>query len=226
MKIEKVLLFSSVVLFLLTMSWIVLMFLSLDGDPSSLEGLDDAIHYVTDPGLFFYLNYINVVLLTIVNAVFFGFLYLYFRNSNPMLSITGIIFIPVYATYNLFAYASQILIAQSISGYYSSPEFSEQLPLLFSQLVQAWDKSTIAFINSLAYAILGIPSVTFGICFLKGNLLSKIAGWFLIANGLFCIIGLTGLLVSSWFLPAGTMIGGLLYLLFLVILVPYFYRKA
>lgn len=226
MGLQKSLFYLSIVLFLLTISWIVLMALSMGNYAPLIENMTEALEYVKNPGTLFYINYTNVIVLTLTNTIFFSLLYLYFKQDYPILAISGIIFIPVYTAYNLFVYTSQISIVQNIQLIYTNSEYAEQVPVLLSQLIQAWDKSSVAFINNYAYAILGISSIAFGIAFLKSSLMSQIAGWLLIINGLACIVGIIGIMIMNKTLSLGTTIGGVFFVLFLIFSSLTFYPKA
>ncbi len=226
MKLEKALFYLSITLSLLTISWIVFMALSMSNYAPLIDNMEDALEFVRNPGALFYINYINVIILTLVNTLFFALLYLYFKEEYPILSIAGIIFVPIYSAYNLFAYTSQISIVQSIQSIYSNPEYVDQIQVLLSQLVQAWNKSSIAFINNYAYAILGIPSIAFGIAFLNKSSISKLTGWFLIINGVACIIGIIGIISMNKTLSLGSVIGGVFFLLFLFFSSITFYLKV
>jgi hypothetical protein len=226
MKIEKPLFYLSITLLLLTISWIVFMALSMGDYAPLIDNMEDALEFVKNPGILFYINYINVVILTLTNTIFFALLYLFFKKNYPILSISGIIFIPIYSAYNLFAYTSQISIVQNIQLIYSNPDYVEQIPVLLSQLVQAWNKSSIAFINNFAYAILGIPSIAFGIAFLRKSLLNKITGWLLIISGIAGIIGIIGIISNNQILSLGSTIGGIFFLLFLIFSSMTFYKKV
>ena len=225
MKLEKILFYISIALFILTVSWIILMALSMGDYAPLIDNMEDALEFVKNPGNLFYLNYTNVVFLTLLNTVFFALLYLYFHKKHPILSMSGIIFVPIYAAYNLFAYTSQISIVQHIQDVYTNTEYASQLPVLLSQLIQAWNKSSVAFMNNYAYAILGIPSITFGIAFLRKSLINKFTGWCLIISAIACIIGVIGIIINNQALSMGSTVGGAFFILFLVFSIVTFYQE-
>lgn len=223
-KLETIIVRLSIVLFLLTAVWIILMMLSMRNSPL-IESVDDALTFVRNPGPLFYLNYINAAIITIVTTILFSIFYLYFKDQRPVLSICAIVFVPVYAAYNLFSYTSQISIVQQIQVVYDNTQYADQIPLLLSQLVQTWNHSTVAFLNNFAYAILGIPSVLFGIALLSGTRFSRIAGYFLILNAIACFIGIIGIIMMNSVLAMGSVIGGVFYLLFLLFLAVSFLKS-
>lgn len=85
--------------------------------------------------------------------------------------------------------------------------------------------SLVAFTNSLAYAVIGIPSIIFGIINLKENPTLRLGGTLLGMSGLASIVGFAGLLYGNRHLIDGTVWGGILFLLSLI-LFTYFYLYA
>ncbi len=175
---------------------------------------EDAYDFVKDPGVLFYVTYLNVVVLTILDVVLFGMLYLYFKHAYPVLSLCGVLFVPVYASYNMFVYISQISVVQKIISVYDGRISEEVMQVLLGQFIQLWEHSTIAFINNYAYAILGIPSVLFGIAIYRMKPgLSKATGLLLILNALACFLGIIGIIMGNQVLAHGSAIGGGLFFL-------------
>jgi hypothetical protein len=68
----------------------------------------------------------------------------------------------------------------------------------------------------LAYALLGIPSIIFGLLMFREKSPLKVAGALLALNGVACILGIVGFLARSAPLSLGTLAGGVLFLLALV----------
>ena len=223
-KLEALILHLCIILLLLTTAWIVLMILSMR-DYGLIDSMQDALVFVMNADWVFYLNYINAAIITIATTLLFSMLYLYFRQQCPVLSMCAIVFVPVYAAYNLFSYTSQISIVQQIQVVYDNTQYADQIPLLLSQLVQAWNHSSVAFINHFAYAVLGIPSVCFGIALIREPVTSRIAGWFLILNGIACFIGIIGIMCQNIVFSMGSAVGGVLYLIFLLFMIFSFYKK-
>jgi hypothetical protein len=70
----------------------------------------------------------------------------------------------------------------------------------------------MAFFNGLAYAVLGIPSILFGLLLWKHPGALRWGGLLLALNGAACILGLIGFLTGNALLTQGVMIGGFLFL--------------
>jgi hypothetical protein len=207
----------SIVLAILTGIWIICMVLLLQQHGSVIASFEDAYDFVKDPGLLFYITYLNVVMLTIADVVLFGMLYLYFKSRFPVLSLVGLLFVPVYAAYNMFVYISQVSVVQKIISIYEGKLSEDLLQVLPGQLIQLWEHSTIAFINNYAYAILGIPSVLFGIAiFRMRQRLSRATGLMLILSAFACLLGIIGIITGNQVLAKGSAIGGGLFFLSLI----------
>jgi hypothetical protein len=218
----------SMILALLTGIWIICMVLMMQQHGTVMATFEDAIDFVRNPGGLFYLTYLNVVVLTIFDVVLFGLLYLYFRQAYPALSLCGILFVPVYAAYNLFVYISQISVVQMIISDYDGVISEEVMQVLLGQFIQLWEHSTVAFVNNYAYAILGIPSILFGIAIYRRQPeaegrsgtgitgLNRATGILLILNALACFLGVAGIITGNHILANGSAVGGGLFFLSLV----------
>jgi hypothetical protein len=76
----------------------------------------------------------------------------------------------------------------------------------------------MSFLNNLAYAVLGVPSVIFGMLLLNHRAPAQAAGGLLALNGIACIVGLVGVLFKLPWLNLGSLVGGVLFLLSLILL--------
>ncbi len=207
----------SIILAILTGIWIICMILLMQRQGTVIASFKDAYDFVKDPGGLFYLTYLNVVVLTIFDVVLFGMLYLYFKPAYPVLSLSGLLFVPVYAAYNMFVYISQISVVQKIISYYEGHISEEVMQVLLGQFIQLWEHSTIAFLNNYAYAILGIPSVLFGIAIFRMKPgLSRATGLLLILSAFACLLGIIGIITGNQVLANGSAIGGGLFFLSLI----------
>jgi hypothetical protein len=227
----------SLILALLTGIWIICMILLVQRQGNVIATFEDACDFVRDPGILFHVTYLNAVGLTLLDVVLFGMLYLYFKSEYPVLSICGLLFVPVYAAYNLFVYISQVSVVQKIISVYDGTISEEILNVLMGQFLQIWEHSTIAFINNYAYAILGIPSFLFGIALLRMNpgsdrpgsagntFWSIVTGILLMLSALACLLGIIGIVAETRVLANGSTVGGVLFFLSLIGL-GILFRKA
>ncbi len=73
-----------------------------------------------------------------------------------------------------------------------------------------------AFFNNLAYALLGIPSIIFGLVLLFTNKLPTLSTILLVLNGVACILGVIGVFLGNRLLSFGSLAGGVLFLVALI----------
>lgn len=191
--------------------WVVFMVLS-TSKIGPIDTLEQAVNSVANPGLEFYLTYINAVIFTILVTALFACLYLYCKPEEPEWALIGLIFVPVYSTFNLFSYFSQISIIPKLISHQSIESYKFISNILVGQMVQGWSGSSVAVINSFAYALLGIPSIIFGVVLLRKGYFAKASGVLLILNAVACIIGVIGITTGNKIIGSGSLIGGVIFL--------------
>jgi hypothetical protein len=204
----------SLITLVLTVTWLVLLIASVS-TARPLDTFDRVLAYVTRLDALFYLSYINSALIIVPAAMLFCELYHRYREAAPYGALVGLIFVPVYAALNLFAYLSQITVVPGLLALRQQPEYQAAADVLLRQMIQQWPESGVAFFNGLAYAVLGIPSIIFGVLMFKQTPILKWAGVLLALNGAACILGVIGILTHSD-LSVGTPAGGVLFLLALI----------
>lgn len=202
---KRIILITALILLLQTILWIVFMGISTAEVEPEWTGMD-YLDWAADRGIPYLINYVNVSLLTLAVVFFYTILYIYLRDGAELLATTGYVFIPVYGLMNLLAYSIQIsVVPEMAAGAIASGESIR----LVSQLIQVNPGSLVGFINGLAYALLGIPSILFGILLYRRS--KKLTGMFLSLNGVFCILGIAGYLMESQILASGVVIGGIVF---------------
>jgi len=199
----------------LTILWLVLYIYSV-ASAGPLETLDQALASVARPDALFYLTYANATLVTLSATMLFAGLYVYCRPTAPGWSAMGGVFVPVYCVLNLFAYLSQITIVPRLLVFQRTAEYQAASSLLLGQMIQQWPGSAVNVLNNLAYAILGIPSIIFGMALSRHGSSTRLPGILLALSGVACIIGMTGVVLGSRLLAQGSIIGGALFLLALI----------
>lgn len=182
----------------------------------SVETIDQAFNYVTNPSIFYYMSYINAVLLTCVGTIMFVGLYLYYQSKeNSILNVIGLIFIPIYALLNIFAYGSQITIIPVLIPYLEIVEYQNVAKFTIMMFVQNYPGGTIiSIINLCAYGILGIPTVIFAKNLIEETVtLKKVSGILLGLSGLFCFVSVGSIIILAYNIAGITsIIGGFLTL--------------
>lgn len=201
---------TAILLAVLTVLWVILMAISTSGVNPDWKNID-YIKWVSSPDVIYILNYSNVVLLTITVVFLFAFLHSYLQEKNKALALAGILFVPVYSMLNIICYSIQITVVPEIARDALVNNINSDFVV---QLIQVKSNSIIGFLNGMAYALLGIPSIIFGKLLFKSG--KKFSGIFLYTNGISCIVGITGYIIGSSFLEFGTILGGILFLFSLV----------
>jgi hypothetical protein len=196
--------------------WLVLMIAGLAG-AGPLDTFEQVLAYVSNLDTLFYLSYLNAAFLVTIPAVLLMTgLYVYCKPVSREWMVLGAVFIPIYGAMNLFAYLSQVTVVPALIGLRQAAEYQAACDLLLRLMIQQWPGSAVAFFNSLAYAILGIPSIIFGIALAKHPRPQKWGGILLAINGAACIMGVAGSLVGNSLLRSGVMLGGVLFILALI----------
>jgi hypothetical protein len=168
---------------------------------------EDYVAWTAEPDLFYKLNYINVSVLTLGVVFFFTLLFRFLKQKTEGVALAGFVFVPIYGVLNLLCYSLQI--SQVPSMALSALDHPESIPYV-AQWIQANPASVIGFINGMAYAVLGIPSILYGYLLFTDSI--KFAGLTLLLNGVFCVLGMMGMMLDSKILAMGIMVGGFLFL--------------
>jgi hypothetical protein len=197
---------TSLILLFQTVIWLVFTGFSMSQVESSWT-YNDYVSWAANPDIFFIGNYINATLLTITAVALYAFLYGFLKNKYENYAMLGLVFIPIYGVLNIVCYSIQISIVPLIAS--NSLDSPDKI-YFASQFIQAYSKSIIGFMNGMAYAILGIPSIIYGILMYKE--FKKLSGVLILLNGISCIIGIIGYIVNNSILATGIMIGGILFL--------------
>ena len=211
---------TSIILLVQTIIWLVFTGFSMSQVDSSWTN-KDYVNWASNPDFFFTGNYINATLLTVSAVTLYTFLYCFFKSKHQSLAILGLVFIPMYGIINIICYSIQISVVPQIAG--NSLESPDKI-YFASQFIQANSKSVIGFMNGMSYAILGIPSIIYGLLMFKE--LKKLSGVFISLNGVFCIIGIIGYIIENNILASGIMIGGILFMCGLVAMTFEFRSKV
>jgi hypothetical protein len=197
---------TSIILLVQTVIWIVFTGFSMSQVESTWT-YTDFVTWASKPDFFFIGNYINASFLTITAIILFTFLYGFLRNKYESYAMLGFVFIPIYGIINIICYSIQISVVPLIAC--SSLDSPDKI-FFASQFIQAYSNSIIGFMNGMAYAILGITSIIYGILMFKE--FKKLSGVLISLNGISCIIGIIGYIINNSILATGIIIGGILFM--------------
>ena len=160
----------------------------------------------------FYATYLNAALVTLSVMALFTVLYAYLNAAALLPTTLGWVFIPVYGALNLVVYLSQITVIPALFDMRANPATAPVADILLRLVLQSWPGSAMAFFNALAYALLGIPSILFGLVLRQRGYVLRWGGVLLALSGIASILGLIGVALSSSLPGGGITLGGVLFL--------------
>lgn len=191
-----------------------------------ISTFEQALSFVSRQDVLFYASYLNAALITLIATALMTGLYLFCRPAAPEWSLIGLVFVPVYCLMNMVVYLSQITLIPLLVQLRQTAEAQAAVDVLLSITVQAYPGSIIGYFNNLAYALLGIPSIIFGVILIRKSPLWQITGWLLALNGIACLLGIFGITIHNSFLSLGSLAGGVLFLVALFPLSLAFWRET
>jgi len=205
----------SLVSLIFTILWLICFIVGLSS-AGSLDTFEAILSHVAKLDTLFYLTYSNAALLTASVVMLFVLLSIYLRPMARVFSAIGVAFVPIYGCLNLVAYLSQVTVVPRLLRLHEIPKYQPLSELLLQQTVQQWPDSAVFIFNNLAYAILGVPSIIFGILMLRSNPVVRFSGILLGLSGVASIAGFIGIVAQDSLVTKGSLIGGILFLFALV----------
>jgi hypothetical protein len=207
----------SLICLIVTAAWLALLIYT-TVTRGAVESYAEALGHASALDLLDVLTYVNAALITLTATMLFAGLYVVVRPQAPLWAAIGVVFVPIYGLLNLFAYLSQLTIVPRLAAL--GPTFE---PLL-AQMIQAWPGSAVNVINNLGYAVLGMPSIIFGVLLRTGRRDSggrisnglRWGGTLLALSGGASIVGIVGIAAQIPVLELGSIVGGVLFLAALV----------
>jgi hypothetical protein len=190
--------------------WIVLFIISA-ATYGPTKTFEQALGYVSRLDALFYLTYLNATIFTLLAVMVMAGLYLICKPTHPTWSMMGAAFIPVYGVMNIFAYFSQLVLMPVLIPLRESPGLQAAVDVWLNVTMQILPGSAVNTFNNMAYAILGIPSIIFGMILYQKVKTLRIPGALLALNGVACILGVIGILMDHAILGWGSVIGGVLW---------------
>jgi hypothetical protein len=188
------------------------------GQPTS-SGIE-YLTWLTKPDMFYTAYYVGAVILTLLIVALFTQLYGYLSNINRTAALVGIVFIPVYGAINLVCYSLQITIVPSLAAEALSAGGDVGF---VSQLILNDSRSVLGFVYGLAYFVLAIPYIIYGLMFVKNA--KKHTGFMLIIHGALYVAGIAGFMLQNVVLSHGLNLGAIAFLICLVFLIFDFRKR-
>jgi hypothetical protein len=198
------------VTFLLTTAWAVLLVVDVIGI-GPVYTFDQILSHVSRLSFLYYIGYVNAGLVTLAVTALLAGLYVRLRRREPLWASIALAFVPVYAGLNLSVYLSQITVIPGLLRLRADGEFGAMAIWALRLLIHIAPGSLAEFVNGLAYAVLGIPSVIFGALLWGRSRMWNAAVVLLISSAVADLVALLGLVVDSQPLKMGVLAGGGLF---------------
>lgn len=198
-----------------TVLWLVFLILGL-ATAGPLATFDQVLAHVGKLDALFYLTYANAALVTVTAVMLFAALYVFCRSRSETWAAIALTFVPIYGAMNLLVYLSQITIVPRLLTLMATPESASLAGFMLRQTIQQWPDSAVFVANNLAYAVLGVPSIVFGVLLPRTASRLRPAGVLLALSGIASIAGFAGIAAGSRIVGNGSLVGGVLFLFALV----------
>ena len=186
--------------------------------------LEEKIESLGDPGLLFYLAYVNAVLITILGVAMFAGFFAYYRDKAGLWSTIAFAFVPIYGLGNIIAYSSQVFVVPHLLDLYHQPETRMIAQVLLGLAIHNWYGTAIEALNILSYAILGIPSIIFAVIMFKTKGL-RVGSILLALSGVLSFVAVVGVATQNLILGMMTLVSAAMYMVSLVIIGVFFVRQ-
>jgi hypothetical protein len=204
-QIIAILLLVSTLAWLFTMVWCM-------GTMGGVSEKIDYVQWVMKFKISFIICYLNATVLTVLCLALFWILFQVFAKLKRGVSEIALFFLLIYGTINLVVYISQFVVLPLLAhNIFETDLSSDDIDLIYNW-IQIAPGTKMANANAMAYAILGIPSIIFGLLIVKHARTGKAGGWLLMANAVFCIAGVVGIYINNNILQLGTLIGGVVFM--------------
>jgi hypothetical protein len=174
----------------------------------------------------FVVNYTNAGLLTLATVALLAGFAVYCWDEDPLWSAVAFAFAPIYGLANTLVYLSQVFVIPGLLDLYRNPETAAVAETLLGLTIHNWDGSAVAFANALAYAVLGIPSIILGILLYRKAERLRVGSLLLAGSGVLSIVALLGVGIESAGLAFLSPLGGLVYMVALILLGVNFLRRS
>jgi len=214
----------SAVCLVFTVLWLVFLIAGV-ASAGPLVTFDQVLAHVGKLDMLFYGTYVNAALVTIFAVTLFAALYEFCRPMSPAWAAIAITFVPVYGAMNLLVYLSQVTIVPRLVHLMGVAEHRTLSAFVLRQLIQQWPDSAVFVLNNLGYAVLGIPSLIFGILLFEAARSLRSSGVLLALSGVASIVGFIGIALGNTVLSNGSIVGGVLFLLALMPMSWVFLRR-
>jgi hypothetical protein len=214
----------------LTVVWLILL-LSAELSAPSINTLDGQVTVIENRPTLFAVTYVNAVLLTLACVAMLAGYTAYFFEDSQLWSAVAAMFVPIYGLINIVVYMSQVLVVPQLVALYRTSPTAMIGETWLRLALHTWPSSATGFANVLAYAILAIPSIIFGLLLTRRSwasavprrpLACRLGGLLLAISGLLSILALAGIITGETILSLMSPASGFVFLLGLLFISAHF----
>jgi len=208
---------------LTTIFWLALVIM-IEQQKGPVQTLAAEIAFIESHWGLFNINYVNAGLITLFTVAMLGGFVHYCWDDDRLWALVAMAFLPLYGLADLVAYLSQVFVVPTLLVAYHQPPSAAFAESLLALSLHTWPGSVVGFINALAYAALGIPSLILGVLLVRKSRQLRLGGGLLGVSGVLSIIALIGVGVGSALLSSLVMLSGFLFLIALIPLATFFLK--
>ncbi len=199
----------ALIVFLLTVFWLGQMIL-VNIRLGTIDNFEKALIYATERHWFYYtFVYVNALLLTLANVLFYGSLYGMLKKHQPEWAAAVFAIVPLYGIFALSSYLSQLVLVPILINQVADPQLQNFASGALQHLLQMWPHSTIGLFDQFSYFLLGFPGFIYGLMMMKEPYL-RVPGILFVISGGFCFLIGIGIVMNVMALVGiPSMIGGI-----------------
>jgi len=212
----------SFITFILIFILMQVLFIDHPERPETVEQfVENGNAYTTNYSIQFIFHVFFSVLLTFI----FLSLYLYCKERNLVLATFGLVSLPAYLVLGNFFASIRVIFMPQLFRLYELPEYKDSISMILKQFLPGSEGTTIGGIENLPYVFLGLSALLFGWILSREIKILKVAGYLIMLNGIGYLSGLFDIITDSKILNILNGVGGIAFLIALILFCIYFLRK-
>jgi len=212
----------SFITFILIFILMQVLFIDHPERPETVEQfVENGNAYTTNYSIQFIFHVFFSVLLTFI----FLSLYLYCKERNLVLATFGLVSLPAYLVLGNFFAGIRVIFMPQLFRLYELPEYKDSISMVLKQFLPGSEGTTISGIENLPYVFLGFSALLFGWILSREIKILKVAGYLIMLNGIGYLSGLFDIITDSKILNILNGVGGIAFLIALMLFCVYFLRK-
>ncbi|MFC1725273.1 DUF4386 family protein [candidate division KSB1 bacterium] len=187
------------------------------GSDGQIETVEDLVNQRTADQLNQKFNFLFSFILNFLLVALYVSLYLYFKNRAPEWCAIGFVFIPAFAVFAVAVFSLSAFLVPYLLELYKNPEYQSLISGILKTMLHGEVNPAREFL-SIPFIFLSIPTMIFGILLLKERIILKFAGILIIVSGIEYLSNLIAIFERNVILNTIGMIGGLSFMVSLILL--------